>query len=187
MHRVTAVLPLWSTQIKREKEDELIFRGLQYAEGIRIFQQRFGRLPLRLQELIEVEPRCIRQLWKDPITDSLDWGLVIGAGVPVTMPPAVRETATRRATRATPRATSASPRHGPLQRRLRADPRRLLRSTDTALRTFIGRSAVQPVAVHGRPGGDAGPAARRPAAGWPGRCRGPGGNAAPALATTFRA
>jgi type II secretory pathway pseudopilin PulG len=69
-------LPFWSTYIQREKEEELIFRGLQYAEAIRLFERRFGRDPVRLEELIEVKPRCIRQLWKDPITDSKNWGLV---------------------------------------------------------------------------------------------------------------
>ena len=56
-------LPLWSTQAKREKEKELIFRGLQYAEAVRVFQARHGRLPTTLEELVEVEPRSIRQLY----------------------------------------------------------------------------------------------------------------------------
>jgi type II secretory pathway pseudopilin PulG len=74
---VAAALPSWSTWIQREKEEELIFRGLQYAEAIRVFQRRFGRPPVRLAELLEVQPRSIRQLWRDPITDSMDWGLVL--------------------------------------------------------------------------------------------------------------
>jgi len=45
--------------IRREKEEELVFRGLQYAEAIRVFQNRFQRPPIRLQELIEVEPRSM--------------------------------------------------------------------------------------------------------------------------------
>lgn len=61
-------LPQWSTQIQRQKEAELIFRGLQYAEAIRVFKLRFNRAPVRLQELIEVEPRCIRQLWNNPLS-----------------------------------------------------------------------------------------------------------------------
>ena len=65
---VAKALPLWSTQIQREKEEELIFRGLQYAEAIRVFRLRFNRAPVRLQELIEVEPRCIRQLWNNPLS-----------------------------------------------------------------------------------------------------------------------
>ncbi|MBM3303277.1 MAG: hypothetical protein FJY85_25445, partial [Deltaproteobacteria bacterium] len=33
-------VPVWQTQIRREKEEELIFRGKQYVEAIRIFQLR---------------------------------------------------------------------------------------------------------------------------------------------------
>src|SRR5690349_6692479 len=69
-------LPAWSQAIRREKEEELIFRGLQYAEAIRVFQMRYQRFPSRLDELIEVKPRCIRQLWKDPMTESGKWGLI---------------------------------------------------------------------------------------------------------------
>ena len=73
---VAAAMPMWSTAMKREKEEELIFRGLQYAEGIRLFQRRFGRLPVRLEEMIEVQPRCLRQLWEDPMTESGKWGII---------------------------------------------------------------------------------------------------------------
>jgi len=78
---VTAALPLWSSQIRRDKEEELISRGLQYAEAIRVFQRRFGRLPVRIEELIEVEPRSIRRLWEDPMTGEVDW-VRIFEGVP---------------------------------------------------------------------------------------------------------
>jgi len=83
---LAASLPLWSTAIQREKEEELIFRGLQYAEAIRLFQLRFQRVPNRLEELIEIEPRCIRQLWKDPMTDDGKWRLIFmgqDQGLPV--------------------------------------------------------------------------------------------------------
>ena len=76
-----ASLPMWSQAMKREKEEELIFRGWQYAEGIRVFQQRHGRYPTRLKELIEVKPRSIRQLWEDPMTESGEWGLIFQGGV----------------------------------------------------------------------------------------------------------
>ncbi len=72
-----AVIPLWSARIRRDKEEELISRGFQYAEGIRVFLRRFGRLPNRLEELIEVEPRSIRQLWKDPMTDDGAWAVIV--------------------------------------------------------------------------------------------------------------
>lgn len=73
---VAAALPLWSQMMQREKEEELIFRGLQYAEAIRVFERRFQRPPVQLEELIKVRPRCIRQLWKDPMTESGEWGLL---------------------------------------------------------------------------------------------------------------
>lgn len=74
---IAASLPVWSKVIQRDKEDELIFRGLQYAEAIRVFQKRTGRFPTRLEELIEIEPRCIRQLWLDPMNKEPEWGLVL--------------------------------------------------------------------------------------------------------------
>jgi type II secretory pathway pseudopilin PulG len=63
---VAAMLPLWSTAIRREKEEELIFRGFQYAEAIRVYRMRHGgNYPIKLEQLIETKPRCIRQLWKE--------------------------------------------------------------------------------------------------------------------------
>lgn len=81
---VAAMLPLMSTEIQREKEEELVFRGFQYAEAIRIFKIRFQRFPNKLEELIEIKPRCIRQLWKDPMTKDGKWGLIFqGQGAPI--------------------------------------------------------------------------------------------------------
>ncbi len=81
---IAAVLPLASAQAQREREAELIFRGLQYAEGIRIFRRRFGRYPNSLKELLEVKPRSVRKLWKDPMTKDGEWGIISIAGTPVT-------------------------------------------------------------------------------------------------------
>jgi len=65
-----------SFQAQREREAELIFRGQQYVEGIRLYKQKYGRNPMRMKELWEADPRVLRQKWKDPITDSEEWGLV---------------------------------------------------------------------------------------------------------------
>ncbi len=73
---VAKALPLWSTVIQREKEEELIFRGLQYAEAIRVFELRNQRLPVRLEELIKVRPRSIRRLWENPMTEDGSWALI---------------------------------------------------------------------------------------------------------------
>ena len=85
---LAAALPLWSQAIRRNKEEELIFRGLQYAEAIRLFHNRFQRWPTSLEELIKVKPRCIRQLWKDPMTDDGKWQLIFEGReqVPLTPP-----------------------------------------------------------------------------------------------------
>lgn len=90
---LTVVFQSWTNLIQREKEEELIFRGLQYVEGIRVFQLRYGRLPMKLEELIKSEPgrpRCIRKLWKDPITNSEKWGLIFQGNIkwPPIQPPA---------------------------------------------------------------------------------------------------
>ena len=83
LHIALAVaLPVWTTTVRREREQEAIFRGLQYAEAIRVFQQRFGRYPTTLDELLEMEPRSIRQLWTDPLSKGaeLPFGLLVPAG-----------------------------------------------------------------------------------------------------------
>ena len=81
---IASVLPLASAEAQRDREEELIFRGRQYAEGIRVFRRRFGRYPNTLKELFETKPRCIRKLWKDPMLNSMDWGLVsLTSGAPV--------------------------------------------------------------------------------------------------------
>lgn len=73
---VASSLPIWSHQIQRDKEAELIFRGMQYAEAIRVFKAKYGRGPNSLKELIEVEPRCIRKLWENPMREDGRWGLI---------------------------------------------------------------------------------------------------------------
>jgi type II secretory pathway pseudopilin PulG len=81
---IAGVLPMASAEAQRDKEAELIFRGFQYAEGIRNFRRRFGRYPNALKEMFEMRPRTMRKLWKDPMTNSDKWGLLTAAGVPVT-------------------------------------------------------------------------------------------------------
>ncbi len=74
---IAAALPSWTGAMQREKEEELIFRGMQYAEAIRRFQAQFGRAPVRLEELVEARPRTLRQLFPNPMTDDGSWGLLL--------------------------------------------------------------------------------------------------------------
>src|SRR4026208_1450751 len=39
---MSALLPVWSHVATREKEEELIFRGKQYARAIGLFQRKFA-------------------------------------------------------------------------------------------------------------------------------------------------
>jgi hypothetical protein len=52
---VAAVLPSWTAMIQRDKEEELVF---------------------------EVRPRCIRQLWKEPMSEDGQWGLIFAQAAP---------------------------------------------------------------------------------------------------------
>ena len=69
-------VPVWQTQIQREKEAELIFRGNQYKEAIRLFQlKKPGTFPKTLDELIE--EKCIRRLYPDPMTKNGEWNIIL--------------------------------------------------------------------------------------------------------------
>ena len=73
---IAAVAPSVATIMKREREQELIFRGKQYARAILLFQKRYGRFPNELKEMYENRPRTIRQLWKDPMCNCADWQVI---------------------------------------------------------------------------------------------------------------
>jgi type II secretory pathway pseudopilin PulG len=62
--------------IRREREEELIHRGVQYRRAIRAFTKKTGRFPVRLEELDNTDgQRFLRKHYKDPITGK-DFKLV---------------------------------------------------------------------------------------------------------------
>jgi hypothetical protein len=72
-------LPVWQTQVQRENERELIVRGKQYVEAVRLYQMKYpGSFPQSFEEL--VEERCIRRLYKDPMTKDGKWNVVLQTG-----------------------------------------------------------------------------------------------------------
>jgi len=72
-------LPVWLTEVQRELEEELVFRGRQYVEAVRIYQTKNpGTFPRSLKEL--VEKRCIRRLYPDPMTKDGRWNLILDTG-----------------------------------------------------------------------------------------------------------
>ena len=69
-------VPVWQTEVKREKEEELIFRGKQYVEAVRLYVLKNpGRFPTSLKELLD--KKCIRRLYKDPMTATGEWNVIL--------------------------------------------------------------------------------------------------------------
>lgn len=66
---MSALLPVWTTMAKREKEAELVFRGNQYARAIGLFQRKFANTAPPSIDLL-VEQRFLRKKYKDPITND---------------------------------------------------------------------------------------------------------------------
>jgi len=68
-------VPVWQTQIQRENEEELIFRGNQYVEAVRLFEKKNpGAFPKDIEDL--VEKRCLRRHFRDPMTKDGKWYLI---------------------------------------------------------------------------------------------------------------
>lgn len=78
---MTAVLPSWRQQVQRSREEELIYRGEQYARAIMLYQEKNqGALPPNLDILIS--QRYLRKKFKDPVTD--DEFAIVGIGMVTT-------------------------------------------------------------------------------------------------------
>lgn len=64
-----AIAPSIAFQIKRDREEEFIHRGVQYSRAIRLYAKKNGRFPLHIEELSDANgQKFIRKLYKDPIT-----------------------------------------------------------------------------------------------------------------------
>ena len=74
------VAQLWSVQVKREKEAELIFRLGEFRRAILRYRTDHNRLPKELKDLLLdssqlVTRRYLRQVYTDPMTGKADWQL----------------------------------------------------------------------------------------------------------------
>jgi type II secretory pathway pseudopilin PulG len=68
---MSVAMPTWSHMIRREKEEELIFRGMQYARAINQYQRKFANAsPASLDVLIE--QRLLRKKFRDPLSPNKD-------------------------------------------------------------------------------------------------------------------
>jgi type II secretory pathway pseudopilin PulG len=74
---MAAAVPYAKVAIKRDKEEELIHRGRQYARAIGRYYKRFGRYPASIDQLENTNNiRFLRKRYKDPMTGKDDWTII---------------------------------------------------------------------------------------------------------------
>src|SRR5215831_3712763 len=72
-----AVAPSFVQQAKRDREEEMIHRGTEYARAIRRYYKKFGRYPANVEQLENTNNiRFLRKRFKDPLTKDGEWKLV---------------------------------------------------------------------------------------------------------------
>ena len=72
-----AAAPRLAQQIRRDREQELIHRGTQYARAIKRYYKKFGHYPLSVKELEDTNHlRFLRREYKDPMTEKGEWRLI---------------------------------------------------------------------------------------------------------------
>jgi type II secretory pathway pseudopilin PulG len=87
------IVPEITFSIKRDREEEMIHRGVQYSRAIRAYYKKFGRYPAKIEDLENTnELRFLRKRYKDPLNNkdfrllhfgeaklSLNGGMIPGA------------------------------------------------------------------------------------------------------------
>lgn len=77
MVAMMAIAPAIATAVKRDKEQEMIHRGAQYARAIKKYYKKFGRYPANLEALENTNNvRFLRKRYKDPFSQDGKWQLV---------------------------------------------------------------------------------------------------------------
>ncbi|MBI4464739.1 MAG: hypothetical protein HY647_08565 [Acidobacteria bacterium] len=133
------ILPKAMFQGQREREEELIFRGMQYQRAIQLFVRKFGRYPNALEELEETSGvRFLRQRYRDPMSKEGEWRLIhVGPGG--TFPDALAAPSLPTSPSGTPASSQESTSEGG------ASP-----PTGVGLGTGPGSVGAQPTAVSGQ-------------------------------------
>lgn len=75
---LTVALPNIYTAGQREREEELIFRGNEYARAILLFHRQFNRYPVSVEELLKRTNgyRFLRHAYPDPMTRNGKWRFI---------------------------------------------------------------------------------------------------------------
>jgi type II secretory pathway pseudopilin PulG len=64
-----SMAPLITFQIKRQREEEMIHRGVQYSRAVKRYYKKFGRYPTKIEDLESANNlRFLRKRYKDPVT-----------------------------------------------------------------------------------------------------------------------
>jgi type II secretory pathway pseudopilin PulG len=63
-----AIVPTITFEIKRDREEEMIHRGVQYSRAVRGYYKKFGRYPTKIEDLENTNHiRFLRKRYKDPL------------------------------------------------------------------------------------------------------------------------
>jgi hypothetical protein len=66
---LAVIVPSVAFDIKRDREEEMVHRGVQYTRAIRLYYRKFGRYPAKIEDLENTNQiRFLRKRYKDPIT-----------------------------------------------------------------------------------------------------------------------
>jgi len=82
-----AIAPSIVFEVRRDHEEELIHRGVQYSRAIQHYYKKFKRYPTRIEDLESSNNlRFLRKRYKDPITGQ-DFKLLYLSDVPAALGP----------------------------------------------------------------------------------------------------
>ena len=77
MLAVMAEAPRVAQQVKRDREEEMVHRGVQYSRAIKRFYRKFGRYPMTIEQLQNTNNvRFLRKQYKDPMVADGKWKLL---------------------------------------------------------------------------------------------------------------
>jgi type II secretory pathway pseudopilin PulG len=83
---LSVVAPAFIQQAKRDREEEMIHRGTEYARAIRRYYKKFGRYPASIEQLQNTnELHFLRKPYKDPLTKDGQWKLLHYADIQALM------------------------------------------------------------------------------------------------------
>jgi len=69
--------PKVTTDLRRDREQETIHRGMQYARAVQLYYRKFGHYPVSIDELLSSNHmRFLRRKYVDPMTGKDTWRLI---------------------------------------------------------------------------------------------------------------